>query len=160
MMAGEALFYHLTVRPLQAAAPELLEKCLERGWRVTFRFGGRERMEAMSAHLWTWRDESFLPHGDPSDGHAARQPVYLTDGPETPNAPDLLFLADGAEAGADEFGRFLRVVNLFDGTDDDAVAQARAQWKAAEAAGCRCVYWAQDDGGRWIKRAEKGGAAV
>jgi DNA polymerase-3 subunit chi len=155
-MAAEALFYHLTVRPLEAAAPEILEKALARGSRVVFRFGGVERMAAMNLHLWTWRDDAFLPHGDPSDGFAERQPIYLTTGAETPNAPDLLMLADGAEATANEFGRMSRIASLFDGRDAGAVEQARAQWRAAVAAGCACRYWAQDETGRWTLRAEKG----
>jgi DNA polymerase-3 subunit chi len=154
-MAGEALFYHLTTRPLEAAAPEILEKALARGLRVTFRFGGAERMAAMSAHLWTWRDDSFLPHGDPSDGFAERQPIYLTAGPETPNTPDMLMLADGAEAAEAEFARFARVAVLFDGRDDAAVGQARAQWRVAGAAGCACKYWSQDDAGRWTLKSER-----
>lgn len=153
---GEALFYHLTARPLEAAAPEMLEKCLERAWRVTLRAGSAERVAALNAHLWTWRDESFLPHGDASDGSAARQPIYLTAGPETPNAPDVLFVVDGAEATPTEFAALTRVVTLFNGADDAAVAQARAQWRIAREAGCKCVYWAQHEDGGWVKQQEAG----
>ncbi len=153
---GEALFYHLTARPLEAAAPEMLEKCLERAWRVTLRAGSPERVAALNAHLWTFRDESFLPHGDASDGPAARQPIYLTAGPETPNAPDVLFVVDGAEATPAEYAALTRVVTLFNGADDAAVAQARAQWRVAREVGCKCVYWAQREDGGWVKQAEAG----
>ncbi|PJA59540.1 MAG: DNA polymerase III subunit chi [Rhodobacterales bacterium CG_4_9_14_3_um_filter_71_31] len=153
---GEALFYHLTARTLEAAAPEMLEKCLERGWRVTVRAGSPERVAALNAHLWTWRDEAFLPHGEAGDGFAARQPIYLTAGPETPNAPDVLFLVDGAQAQAAEFAAFLRVATLFDGHDAAAVAQARDQWRRARDAGCACIYWAQREDGAWVKQAEAG----
>ncbi len=152
-MPAEALFYHLTARPLEAVLPDLLEKCLERDWRVTLRAGSPERVSALSLRLWTWRDDAFLPHGDASDGHAARQPIYLTAGAETPNEPHALFLADGAAASAAEFAALGRVVTLFDGNDETAVAAARAEWRRAAEAGCACVYWAQGSDGRWVRRA-------
>jgi DNA polymerase-3 subunit chi len=155
-MPCEALFYHLTERPLEAALPELLEKCVERGWRVTLRAGSPERVAALDALLWTWREEAFLPHGTAADGHATRQPVYLTDGPETPNDPYALFLVDRARPEPDSFSRFSRVVMLFDGHDEAALADARALWKDAVAAGAKAVFWAQGPGGRWARKAESG----
>ncbi|MGF1658316.1 MAG: DNA polymerase III subunit chi [Rubrimonas sp.] len=152
--APEALFYHLTARPLEQAAPEILEKCLERGWRVTLRAGSRARVEALNAHLWTYRDDAFLPHGDASDGAADRQPIYLTDGPETPNAPEVLMLVDGAQAAPGEWTAHRRVVLMFDGWDEAAVAAARAAWREAVAAGAAATYWAQDAGGRWTRKAQ------
>ena len=46
----------------------------------------------------------------------------------------MRFLVDGAELA--EHTGYERIVYLFDGNDEDAVARARAQWKAAKSAGC------------------------
>ena len=154
---GEVLFYHLTRTPLEAAAPPILEKCLERGWKVALRAGSPERVEALNRHLWTYREEAFLPHGASVDGEAARQPIYLTAGDETPNEPDILFLCDGAEAKPAEMGGYLRAVLMFDGHDEEALAAARAAWKGVTESGLKAVYWAQTDAGGWAKRAESGG---
>lgn len=153
----EVLFYHLTRRPLEHALPELLEKALQRGWRCVVQAGSRERAEALNGHLWTYRDESFLPHGGPQDGPGAGQPIYLTSGTELPNDPQLLFLVDGAEASVETFDQFERVILMFDGHDEESVARARGDWKAVANAGLKAVYWAQDDAGRWVKKAESGG---
>ncbi len=152
---GEALFYHLTRKPLEDALPDLLLRCLERGWRATVRCGSAARVADLNRRLWTFRDESFLPHGARDDGFAERQPVYLTDGPETPNAPDALFLVDGAAAEPAEAAEVARLCLLFDGRDPDAVAAARRAWKAMTEAGVPSVYWAQSDRGRWEKRTER-----
>ena len=154
---GEVLFYHLTRTPLEAAAPPILEKCLERGWKVTLRAGSPERVEALNRHFWTYREDEFLPHGAAADGHAARQPIYLTAGDETPNEPDILFLCDGAAARAEEMGGYLRALLMFDGHDEVALGAARAAWKAVTAAKLKAVYWAQTETGGWAKRAESGG---
>ncbi len=151
----EILFYHLTERPLEAAAPEILERCVERGWRVTLRARSEERVAALDSHLWTYRDDSFLPHGTAAAGEAARQPIYLTAGDERPNDPDVLMLVEGAEASDAEMAAHDRTVLIFDGHDDDALARARDAWRRAAASGLRAVYWAQD-GGRWVKRRETG----
>ncbi len=153
-MPGEVYFYHLRRRTLDSLAPDLLEKSLERGWRVTLRAGGAERLAALDAWLWTYRDDSFLPHGGAGDPHPDRQPVYLTAGDETPNDPHALMLIDGAEANETEIRRLERVMTLFDGQDEAAVQAARGFWRRVVAAGAAAQYWAEGPDGRFAKKAE------
>ena len=147
----EVLFYHLERAPLESVLPQLLEKTLERGWRAVVQAGTPERLEALDEALWTYRPESFLPHGSARDGHADAHPIYLTTGDDTPNAAAIRFLVDGAAPA--KYEGFARMVFLFDGNNTDAIAQARAQWKAAKAAGCTATYWQQNASGRWEKKA-------
>ena len=67
----EILFYHLHRQPLERVLPTLLERSLERGWRVVVQASSEERVEALDAHLWTFRDDSFLPHGTGGRGRRA-----------------------------------------------------------------------------------------
>jgi DNA polymerase-3 subunit chi len=156
-MPGEVFFYHLTRRTLETTAPDLLEKCLERGWRVTLRAVSPERVEALDSLLWTYRDDSFLPHASAREGRADSQPIFLTHTSDTPNSPDALMLVDGADADAAELTGMARVMTLFDGRDDSAVAAARDLWRRAVAAGARARYWAETEDGRWTQKAESGG---
>ena len=111
----EVLFYHLQSQPLERVLPELLEKCLERQWRAVVQVGSEERRDALDAHLWTFRDEGFLPHGTVKDGHAEAQPVWLTTDEDNPNGAKVRFLADGADIA--DFDAYERAVRLFDGND-------------------------------------------
>lgn len=147
----EVLFYHLERQPLERVLPTLLEKTLAKGWRAVVQSGSEERLAALDLALWTYADDSFLPHGTAKTGHADAQSVYLTVGEDAPNGAGVRFLVDGAEATA--FDRAERLVFLFDGRDEEAVARARQQWKAAKAAGCAVTYWRQTDAGRWEKMA-------
>jgi DNA polymerase-3 subunit chi len=131
--------------------PELLEKCLERKWRAVVQLGSEERRDAIDAHLWTYRDDGFLPHGTAKDGHAAEQPVWITAADDNPGAAKVRFLADGAEAA--NYSDYQRVVVLFDGNDPDAVDRARASWTAIKSAGHDATYWQQSERGRWEKKA-------
>ncbi|MCW5695385.1 MAG: DNA polymerase III subunit chi [Bauldia sp.] len=146
----EVLFYHLQRQPLEAVLPALLERSLERGWRVVVQAGSRERVEALDAHLWTYRDESFLPHGIDAET-AAEQPVFLTEGEINPNRADVRFVVDGAAMGT--VNGYQRVVLMFDGNDEAAVAAAREAWKGLKDAGHNATYWQQNDAGRWEKKA-------
>lgn len=147
----EVVFYHLERQPLEAVLPTLLEKTLERGWRAVVQVSSDERLEALDESLWTYRPDSFLPHGRARDGFAASQPVFLTTGDDTPNDAGVRFIVDGAEPAA--YTGFARIVIMFDGNDREAVARARTQWKAAKAAGATATYWQQNDNGRWEKKA-------
>jgi DNA polymerase III subunit chi len=100
----------------------------------------------------TYRDDSFLPHGTDREASAAEQPVLLTVDDHNPNAAAVRFLIDGAPVPPDAQS-YERIVLMFDGTDDDAVADARTRWSAAKAAGFAVTYWQADDTGRWIKKA-------
>ena len=146
----EILFYHLEHQPLERVLPSLVEKTLERGWRAVVQAGSEERVEALDTLLWTYREESFLPHGTKRDGNAAAQPVFLTTGEENPNGSQVRFLVDGAEAG--DLAGYTRVVYLFDGRDAAAVQQAREQWKRARETGSEVTYWQQSPEGRWEKK--------
>ncbi len=148
----EVLFYHLERASLESVLPGLLEKTLERGWRAVVRCGSRETVARLDEVLWTYNDESFLPHSADA-GIAADQPVFLTDGTDIPNAANLLFLIDNAAADMSAVKSFLRCVTIFDGGDDKAVAAARAFWKDVKAAGHDATYWKQSPQGRWEKQA-------
>jgi len=121
---AELLFYHLERQPLEGVLPGLLQRSLDRGWRVVVKVGSEERLEALNAHLWSFDDTSFLPHGAAADGHAEEQPIWLTTGDDNPNGATVRFLVDGAETS--DFATYARSVFLFDAADPEAVAKARA----------------------------------
>ncbi|NBC97226.1 MAG: DNA polymerase III subunit chi [Deinococcus-Thermus bacterium] len=146
----EVRFYHLQRTTLERALPELLEKCLGRGWRAVVLTASAERCEALTQQLWTYGDSSFLPHGNAKDGEAARQPIWLTDSDENPNGASVLFLTGGMETA--DPGAYDLVCDLFDGNDGEAVAAARRRWKAVREAGHALAYWQQSEQGRWEQK--------
>lgn len=150
-MATEVLFYHLEQQPLERVLPILLERTLERGWKAVVQTGTPERLEAVDSLLWTWKEDSFLPHGTARDGRPELQPVFLTTEDVNPNGAGVRFLVDGADVA--RFTGYVRVVILFDGADPAALDTARRQWKAVKAEGLAATYWQQSAGGKWEKKA-------
>lgn len=160
-MATEIRFYHLTRKTLEQVLPELLEKTLERGLRAVVMAGSAERVEALNQMLWTYNPNGFLPHGSAKDGHAERQPVWLTDRDERPNAAEILFLVDGASCAEPQ--AYQRVCEIFDGNDETAVSEARRRWRSyasksetetGNAPDYALSYWQQSPKG-WIDATPK-----
>jgi len=147
----EIYFYHLERRSLEEVLPTLLERSLERGWRAAVQAASEERVEALNTLLWTYREDSFLPHGTMRDGSPEAQPIYLTSGEDNPNSARVRFLVDGAALA--DASPYARVVFIFDGRDEAAVGRARADWQVAKAKGHTVSYWQQDEAGRWQEKA-------
>jgi DNA polymerase-3 subunit chi len=148
----EVLFYHLKGQTLEQVLPALLQKSLERGWRVVVQAASDERIEVLDAHLWTWRDDSFLPHGTWRDSEASAQPILLTVNDENLNGATVRFLIEGAGMPGDATS-YERLVLLFDGEDPEAVETARTRWSEAKTAGFDVTYWQADERGRWLRQA-------
>jgi len=152
----ETLFYHLERRALEDVLPGLVEKSLERGWRVLIRPESAERAEAIDTLLWTYGDETFLPHAQKGDGDAARQPVLISMEASNDNGANVLFLVGGAEPPSWDDAAvkdLTRVVLMFDGRDPAALASARQAWKDAKSAGHDVTYWKESPSGKFEKQA-------
>ena len=147
----EILFYHLTESKVEDALPALLERSLERNWRVTVQTVTDERREALDTHLWTFRPDSFLPHGADTEPHADLQPILLTTSAANHNNAGVRFVIDGAEPP--ELTGYDRVVFMFDGHDEAQVQSARGHWKRLKGEGHTLSYWQQNHDGRWEKKA-------
>ncbi len=110
-----------------------------------------EHAEALDAELWTYRDDSFLPHGLPTSEFAADQPILLLSDAENRNNADVRFLVDGVPPGAIE--PYRRVVILFDGNDQEAVETAREWWRQVPREDHKTTFWQQGEDGRWEEKA-------
>lgn len=143
-------FYHLVRQSLDQALPRLLDKAAQAGLRAVVLAGSTERVEHLNALLWTFADDSWLPHGSARDGEAASQPVWLTDHDENPNNATLLVLCDGMRPA--DMGQWARCLDLFDGNDETAVKAARERWRDWRGQGHTLVYYQQGEGGGWEEK--------
>lgn len=147
----EVLFYHLTESTLEDSLPGLLERSLSRGWRAVVQTGTEERRDALDAHLWSFRDDSFLAHGSDRDPGAIDQPVLLTVAMDNANEAQIRFLVDGATPP--DISGYERAVFMFDGHDAAQVEAARGHWKTMKAGGNTVTYWQQTPDKKWERKA-------
>jgi DNA polymerase-3 subunit chi len=147
----EINFYHLMHTPLERALSKLMEKVVDSGTRAVIRARSVERAEALSNALWTLDRASFIPHGSARDGNAAEQPLWITLGNDNLNHADILVITDGADRSG--VNGFRRCLEMFDGRDDGAVADARRHWSEYKSGNHDLTYWQQTDEGGWEKKA-------
>lgn len=142
-------FYHLERTSLEQAAGALLEKCLQHDKRVLAVSDRVERRASLDQALWTYRDESFLPHGrDEAEGlDPAAQPVLISHNMANQNGAHFCLLMDGADPGLEV--DFERCMVMFDGADQATRQIARIQYKKAKELGAVVRYFQQTPSNGW-----------
>ncbi|WP_018996154.1 DNA polymerase III subunit chi [Hirschia maritima] len=153
---GEWWFYHLERTSLEEALGPLLEKCLQKEWRVLI-VGDEDRIPRLDLGLWTWKADSFLPHariGGRDKAEPSVQPILLSTEPDPQNSADIIVLLDGCRLPEEpnDAIKYVRCMVVFDGDDYTARDTARTQFKAAKDAGQTVSYFQQNDRGGWDKK--------
>lgn len=147
----EIRFYHLQRQSTQQALPGLLQKALSTGKTILVQTPDDAAAKALNDHLWTFDPASFLPHGTSKDGHADKQPIYITaSDDENPNTAKILILTGGADR--EPKTDYDLCCEMFDGNNQDALTAARAKWKFyKDNEDLTLTYWQQTESG-WEKK--------
>lgn len=146
----EYWFYHLETSMLEGVLPELLVKTRDRGWRALVKMPA-DRLSHMDKFLWTYKDDSFLPHGRDDEPISDQQPIVLSAEVKSSTGHDCVFLVDRADMEIDDGTS--RCIVMIDGRNEAMVQAARSKWKTLKDAGANLSYWQQNDLGRWEKKA-------
>ena len=146
-------FYHLQKAPLEQVLPKLCEKAYSTGKRIKILLDNEERVEFINSLLWTYSEESFLPHGSKKDGFIEEQPIFISTNTENENNASILILADGAEIDISLLNTYERVLNIFDGNNTSSLANAREYWKKIKTSDNELHYWQQNDKGVFEQKA-------
>lgn len=150
-MSTEIRFYHMEHSTLESALPALLNKAVAQG-NIVVQSTSKQNVEALNTHLWTYKPESFLPHGSQKDGNAEKQPIWLTDKEENPNEANILILTHGATN--ENLKDYKLCCEMLNGNDPEAVTAARERWKAYKEEGYAITYWQQGQQGWEMKASE------
>ena len=143
-------FYHLEHASLEAVLPQLLEKTRAKGWNALVKMS-EARLPDMDKYLWTYRDDSFLPHGRDDEPLSDRQPISLTHSAEQSGSAQCVFLLDQTEISFSDTTE--RCIVIIEGQRAASVAYERARWKVLKETDATLSYWQQDDRGEWKKKA-------
>jgi len=146
----EYWFYHLEAATVEAMLPALLEKTLKRGWRAVVKVP-KDQLSSLDDYLWTYRDDSFLPHGRDDEPLGEQQPIMLTDSLENAKGHEAVFLIGGTDIK--NMAGVKRCMIRINGRSNSDVTRERARWKALKETGCDLSYYQQNDRGGWDKKA-------
>ena len=143
-------FYHLEASTLEGVLPGLLEKTLAKGWRALVKLPD-SKLAQLDSFLWTFRDDSFLPHGREDEPQAELQPILLSATTESAKGFDAVFLLDGADIK--DMEGVSRAMVMINGRANEDVQRERARWKALKETGASLAYYQQNERGGWEKKA-------
>ena len=145
-------FYHLRISSLENVLPVLAEKVFSGGNRLLIKLSEEAQADHINSLLWTFKADSWLPHGMVKDGHVAQQPVLISLDGQNLNNADMLMLVD--YASADDLAGYKRCFFIFDGHNNTVVEKARLFWKSVVSIpGNEAHYWAQNEEGKWEEKA-------
>lgn len=142
-------FYHLQINTLDEALPLLVSKAYQTRKHIKIKVGNEVRVGFLSTLLWTYDEESFLPHGTKKDENPDCQPIYLSSEDDLPNGAKILFVVDGADISSDLVEKYERVLYIFDGSSENELIKARNVWKLFQQNGIERHYWKQNSLGKW-----------
>ena len=119
-----------------ATACRIAEKAWRQGHRVHLHVDSPESARRLDDLLWTWRDESFVPHSVCGAGEAAAEaaaPVTIGWGTPPDFAADVLLNLDSRVP--EGFERFARIGELVGGAEP-ARSAGRERFRRYRAHGC------------------------
>jgi len=148
--ATDYWFYHLEASTLESVLPGLLEKTLEKGWRALVKLP-EGKLAQLDNFLWTFREDSFLPHGREDEPQSDLQPILLSSTIESAKGFDAVFLLDGA--AIEDMEGVSRAMIMINGRAAEDVQRERARWKTLKETGASLAYYQQNERGRWEKKA-------
>lgn len=129
-------FYLLNNDQPQAAwlvACRLLEKAYHRGHRVFVYCDTSKDVEHLDELLWTYKDDSFIPHNIQGEGPEPPPPIQIGCGAEPRGFNDILL--NMAITIPPYFTRFKRVMEVVSG-NDTAKEISRAHYREYRANHC------------------------
>ncbi|GAB4361861.1 MAG: DNA polymerase III subunit chi [Gammaproteobacteria bacterium] len=104
----------------------LAEKAYSRGHRIFIHARDRDQAQQLDDLLWTYRQESFLPHALCGDELADESPIQIGHDTEPSGHCDVLINLSGEVPGF--FSRFERVAELV-GSDPGARERSREAFR-------------------------------
>ncbi len=127
-----------------------MEKAHATGKPCLIRTPDNSLVDEIDKTLWTYKNDSFLPHCIESAENANNNAIVISHSENNPNGARILMMLDGAfDKDLDTFDR---VLFMFNGNDDNATSEARNRWKAYKSAGHECTYWQQTENGGWQQK--------
>lgn len=148
----QIIFYSTAPLQVEKTLFALLEKSLEKGNKSLLLFKDKEKCLSINEQLWTYKQNSFLPHISEDDQiyDNIDVPVYLSTKNENPFKAELLFSIDGFLP--DNIDHFERVIIIIDVNDEILNEKYKNYYLDINKNFEDIVFYKSDDNGKWIEK--------
>lgn len=111
----------------------LLEKAYVRGHQVFVYCNTQQDAEALDEHLWTFQEDSFIPHHLQGEGPHPPPPIQIGYDKEPRGFNDILL--NRSTTIPSFFNKFRRIIEVI-GAEEDAKATGRTHYRTYQTQGC------------------------
>ena len=125
---------------MDRALPAIAERVRATGERLHVVSDDPAVLDRLDALLWSYKAESFLPHGREGDPPILLAPLGTVSG-----YPNLAFV-DGVWRDAPE-----GTTRIFYFFEAETLHEAREAWRGLADRPVERRYWKQDEDGRWVE---------
>lgn len=148
----QIIFYSTAPLQVEKTLFALLEKSLVKGNKSLLLFKDKDKCLSINEQLWTYKQNSFLPHISEDDQiyDNIDVPVYLSTKNENPFKAELLFSIDGFLP--DNIDHFERVIIIIDVNDELLNEKYKNYYLDINKNFEDIVFYKSDDNGKWIEK--------
>ncbi len=148
-------FYDLKDKSPDEALLLLIEQIVQSKKRTVIVLKDEKEAERINGFLWTFDENSFIPHGNKNDGNERKQPIYLADAEEfkqfkentAPNSASFIVYMNVAIPDIPDKNIYERCFIIFGNRDQAVLENARTLWKKTMEIGGEKHLWRRD--GKW-----------
>ncbi|MBA5723824.1 DNA polymerase III subunit chi [Candidatus Liberibacter sp.] len=120
-----------------------LEKSYRSRQRVVVQCGSEEMRDVLNEYLWTWKADSFLPHGVDvgEEGVCSSiQPILLTISSDNANLATVRFFVDNAICRNEDIDLYNKLVFIMDSHSQESLRLARKSWQYLKNQGYKLAF--------------------
>ena len=145
----KAFFYNASHRDVVADVALLTENIFKKNNKIVIFCTDQETAEVVDDFLWSYRDDSFIPHSIKKHGESSLNPIIVTTDFNGGDEHNVLLALNGVFIKEKDWQRFTKIYYFFDDQDTKEKENARAMWKSFSSLNIDCKYWINEKN-KWI----------
>ena len=107
-------------------------------------------MPELDDFLWSFKTDSFLPHGRDDQPKMEHHPIVISSSAKIADNFQIVFLLKGSYV--DNLNDVERCVIFIDGRSEESIRNERNRWQKLKGKGAKLNYYQQNANGEWIKK--------
>ena len=145
----KAFFYKSSHRDVVRDIAWLTESIFKKNNRIVIFCTDQETAEVVDDFIWSYRDDSFIPHSIKKHRETSLDPILVTTDLDGSYEHNVLLALNGVLIKEKDWQRFAKVYYFFDDQDSREKENARAMWKSFSSLAVNCKYWINEKN-KWV----------
>jgi len=145
----KAFFYNSSHRDVVKDIAWLTENIFKKNNRIVIFCTDQETAEVVDDFIWSYRDDSFIPHSIKKHRETSLDPILVTTDLDGGYEHNVLLALNGVLIKEKDWQRFAKIYYFFDDQDSGEKENARSMWKSFSSLDVNCKYWINEKN-KWV----------